>query len=144
MTYFIFFFIFLPENSKALLQCGLQGGKAKLRSAGRANQGPFQKFVAVCERLGKERRGQPRHFRLHSWKQDDNRRIREGSCALSLKDNACNNFTKKSEPTELRSAGSEARVRNSITGSSSDSGKNWGKAGSGNGVSFLSSPTDTI
>lgn len=73
LLYFIFF-IFLPENSKALLQCGLQGGKAKLRSAGRANQGPFQKFGAVCERLGKERQGQSRHSRLHSYKQGDNRK----------------------------------------------------------------------
>lgn len=66
----------LPENSKALLQCGLQGGTAKLRSAGRASQGPFQKFVAVCERLGKERWGQPRLSKLHSWKWGSNRKTK--------------------------------------------------------------------
>jgi len=49
------FYFSLPEDGKAFLQCGSQGGKAKLRSAGGARQGPSQKSVAVCERLGKER-----------------------------------------------------------------------------------------
>lgn len=47
---------------------------------------------------------------------------------MSLKGEACNNFTKiralsDLATTELKSADSEARVRNTIMGSSSDSGK---------------------
>lgn len=100
MTYFIFF-IFLPENSKALLQCGLQGGKANLRSAGRANQGPFQKFVAVCERLGKERRGQSRHSRVHSGKQGDDRKNKRSILYFEPEGQCLQYLYWKSEPTWL-------------------------------------------